>query len=260
MHEINYCVYKHTSPSNKVYIGITCQKPERRWENGKGYIKNKYFYRAIEKYGWENIKHEILFNGLTKEEACQKEIELINLFKSNQKEYGYNLSSGGEGGSKGCHWTMNFTEEHRLKLSKAAEGNKKFLGKHHTEETKKKQSEAHSGKSKSEEHKRKLSEANKGKKQSDEHIRKRVEKLKGKKRTDEQRRNMSESRKGKFKGREPWNKGKTGVQPCSEENKRKLSETQKLIQSEKSKAYKEYKENGGTLKWNDFQKLYNQPK
>ena len=77
--ECRYFVYKHTSPSNKVYIGITQLNPEYRWNNGKGYIKNQYFYRAIQKYGWDNFKHEILFSGLTKQEACNKEIELIAL-------------------------------------------------------------------------------------------------------------------------------------------------------------------------------------
>lgn len=33
----SYTVYKHTSPSGKVYIGITCRKPEYRWNHGKGY-------------------------------------------------------------------------------------------------------------------------------------------------------------------------------------------------------------------------------
>ena len=46
-----YIVYKHTSPSNKIYIGITCQDVERRWRNGDGYKSQKYFYRAIKKYG-----------------------------------------------------------------------------------------------------------------------------------------------------------------------------------------------------------------
>lgn len=57
----NYCVYKHTSPSNKVYIGITSQEPERRWKNGNGYKKNLYFTKAIKKYGWDNFAHEILW-------------------------------------------------------------------------------------------------------------------------------------------------------------------------------------------------------
>ena len=46
----NIYIYKHTSPSGKVYIGQTCQKPEHRWDNGKGY-KSGYFASAIKKYG-----------------------------------------------------------------------------------------------------------------------------------------------------------------------------------------------------------------
>ena len=30
----NYKLYKHTSPSGKVYIGITCQEVEDRWRRG----------------------------------------------------------------------------------------------------------------------------------------------------------------------------------------------------------------------------------
>ena len=37
MENKKYCVYKHIFPNNKVYIGVTCQKPEYRWRNGKGY-------------------------------------------------------------------------------------------------------------------------------------------------------------------------------------------------------------------------------
>lgn len=60
-----YVVYKHTTPSGKVYVGITGQKPARRWQNGYGYKDNEHFYRAIRKYGWENIKHEIVCAGLS---------------------------------------------------------------------------------------------------------------------------------------------------------------------------------------------------
>lgn len=118
-----YTVYKHTCPNGKVYIGITSSKPETRWGNGKKYVPNNYFFRAIQKYGWNNIKHEILFSGLTKEEACQKEKELIEKSKSNNRKYGYNLSVGGEIGSLGC----TRSEETKKMLSDANKGQKRTL-------------------------------------------------------------------------------------------------------------------------------------
>ena len=109
---MNYFVYKHTSPTNKVYIGITSQKPEDRWGNGRGYNKQSLFYNAILKYGWNNFKHEVLFSELTKEEAEQKEIELIKYYKSNLRQYGYNIDNGGN--SIGKH-----SNETKLKISKS---------------------------------------------------------------------------------------------------------------------------------------------
>ena len=50
-----YTVYKHITPSGKVYIGITSIKPDKRWNRGKGYKDNIYFSNAINKYGWDNI-------------------------------------------------------------------------------------------------------------------------------------------------------------------------------------------------------------
>lgn len=92
-----YKVYKHTSPNGKVYIGITNQKPERRWcKNGQGYKENEYFCRAIEKYGWNNFNHEILAENLTEEEACNMEIKLIEEFNSTDRSCGYNRHSGGK--------------------------------------------------------------------------------------------------------------------------------------------------------------------
>lgn len=103
----NYCVYKHTTPSNKVYIGITSQNPLHRWNSGKGYKNNNHFWNAIIKYGWDNIKHEILFDKLSKNEACKKEVELIAYYKSNNPSYGYNHSIGGEFGGSGVHTKLS---------------------------------------------------------------------------------------------------------------------------------------------------------
>jgi len=117
-----FIVYKHTTPSNKVYIGITCKKLNVRWgRNGSRYINNKHFFNAILKYGWDNIKHEILYTGLSKEDACKIEIELISKYKSNQYKYGYNQSSGGDCGATG----VIFTQDRRNKISNVLKGKKK---------------------------------------------------------------------------------------------------------------------------------------
>ena len=89
----------HTSPSGKVYIGITCRKVERRWGvDGSGYKSHPFFWNAIQKYGWNNFKHEIILYNLSKEEACEKEKEYIAKYRANEQDYGYNLTTGGESG------------------------------------------------------------------------------------------------------------------------------------------------------------------
>ena len=128
----NYKVYKHNFPNGKVYIGITRQEPQKRWLWGYGYNKNSYMQNAINKYGWENVKHEILFNNLSKEEAEQKEIELIAFYKSNQRKYGYNIENGG--------FYHNVSHETRKKMSNSAKG--KVI----SESAKQKLREKHSGK------------------------------------------------------------------------------------------------------------------
>lgn len=127
-----YTVYMHTSPSGKRYIGITSKTPpEKRWgKNGYAYKPNKYFWRAIQKYGWDNFEHEILFKGLSKEEAEAKEIELIALYKSCDGNCGYNIEHGGN-----C--TGTHSEETKRKISA------KNIGKQCSEETKKKIGDGH---------------------------------------------------------------------------------------------------------------------
>lgn len=109
----NYCVYKHTTPSGKVYIGMTSNEPEKRWKNGKGYKLCTAFNRAIEKYGWENISHEVVCSGLTKDQAEWKEKELIRLYESSNPENGYNLTSGGESYSPNDEWRCRASESHK---------------------------------------------------------------------------------------------------------------------------------------------------
>lgn len=94
---MNYIVYKHTSPSGKVYIGITKNKPEYRWNHGRGYKEKDQplFHRAIKKYGWDNITHEILYRGLSERDAKNIEISLIRIYK--KLDMSYNITDGGDG-------------------------------------------------------------------------------------------------------------------------------------------------------------------
>ena len=90
-----YCVYKHTSPSGKCYIGITRQDPLLRWDSGWGYCEQPKFFNAIKKYGWDSFEHEILERELTQQEAQQKEKAYITQYDSFLN--GYNVTLGGEG-------------------------------------------------------------------------------------------------------------------------------------------------------------------
>ena len=87
-----YKVYLLTFPNEKVYVGITSQDEKTRWNNGEGYIENQVMYNDILKYGWINIKKNILYRDLTFEEAREKEKELIINYKSHLRKYGYNRS------------------------------------------------------------------------------------------------------------------------------------------------------------------------
>lgn len=89
-----YCVYIHTFPNNKNYIGITKNIERRFGKDGKGYYTQPKMRKAIEKYGWENVKHRILLDGLTKEQAEKAEQEFIIAYDSIRK--GYNITIGGD--------------------------------------------------------------------------------------------------------------------------------------------------------------------
>ena len=129
-----YCVYCHTNKINgKKYIGITSQKPEQRWRNGEGYRNNEYFSRAIEKYGWHNFMHEILYSGLNRIEAENIEVKLIEEYKTTHNDCGYNIESGG-------NVAKDIPQSTRQKISEALKGHPC------TAETKKKISESKKGK------------------------------------------------------------------------------------------------------------------
>lgn len=183
----NYTVYMHIFPNNKKYIGITSRDVSMRWMNGKGYKSSNFVRKAIDKYGWANVKHEILFSNLTKEQAEQKEVELIAFYKTNNKSFGYNIQNGGN--SKG-----KLSDAEKENIRQRVKGNTIWLGKHHSEETKEKLRKIHTGM-----------------KMPKESIQKRVEKIKGRKLSESHRLALLNANIGK---------------PCSKEKAKKISLSQ----------------------------------
>ncbi len=91
-------VYVHINKTNgKRYVGITSQKVEYRWNYGDGYKNNPHFRAAILKYGWDGFNHIVLFDNLSEEEAKSKEKELISQWRTQDRQYGYNVTAGGDG-------------------------------------------------------------------------------------------------------------------------------------------------------------------
>ena len=233
-------VYKHTSPSGKCYIGIThYNDPNTRWQNGLGYKRNPFFIKAILKYGWDNIYHEILNENLTYSEACLIERQLIAHYK--QLGISYNSADGGSGK------TGRLTEETKAKISESLKKNpripwnkgktgiysdetiaaisngvRNYMEEH--PEVRKKISETQKGRiahnkgkkmgPMTQEHKKKISEANKGKNTWS----------KGVKRgrySEEHCKHISEGLKGKRKG--------ISNGPRPDDVKNKISETRKGV-------------------------------
>ena len=131
-------MYKHEcklcQSTNGIYIGITCRDPEKRWQNGAGYLAKNLdgsyhqpaIANAIVLYGWENFTHEILLEGLTEAEAKQKEMELIAYY--NSYKCGLNCTRGGDGNAKFSteeerqvckqQWWANYRETNAAKIYK----------------------------------------------------------------------------------------------------------------------------------------------
>ena len=209
----NYKLYVHIAPNGKKYYGITMQKPEKRWLNGRGY-DTQYFARAINKYGWGNIEHIVIYDDLTESEAKELEQYYIQWYDTTNPQYGYNITTGGEGASGYTHTEeakqkigaaskgKPRSEEIKQKISQAQKGEKHHMyGKHHSEGTKQKISESNKGKNHTEDTKKKIGKANKGKQISEEQ-RKIISKAnKGKQLSEETKQKIGAASKGRNKGK-----------------------------------------------------------
>lgn len=162
----HWIIYMYIFPNGKRYVGKTKRRlSERQGHNFEGYKRCTALWKAIQKYGIENIQQDILFeDDMSDEYATRLEQICILLFKTNcnrfsSPKFGYNLTDGGEGLSG---W---YPDEERLEILKlqVKEFHKNRIGSHHTDEAKRKMSEAKKGKIKgplSEETKQKISKAN----------------------------------------------------------------------------------------------------
>lgn len=146
-------IYKHTTPAGKSYIGQTIQEPEKRWKDGLRYKDSILFGRAVYKYGWVNISHEILWE--IEYESNEELMDVLNFLETYEilsndtiSPNGYNLNTGGKmripsdaTRARMSHSKKNFYDgggtvwNHGLEISGMS-------GKEHSEETKKKMSES----------------------------------------------------------------------------------------------------------------------
>jgi hypothetical protein len=231
-------IYMATNLINgKKYIGQT-QKTLKQRKNRHYIRKNDggFFHNALLKYSKENWKWEQIDIANNQEELDEKEKYWIRFYDTfNNKNKGYNLTSGGE-------HNKSYSDETRKKISI---GNK---GKIVSKESKEKMSIARKGKKFTEEHKQKLSESHKGenngmysKKQSDEAKQKISNSCKGRIVSEDTRKLLSEKNKGKIISEETRKKiseskkGKSNG-PMSEEHKQKLREANIGKNNPKSKS------------------------
>lgn len=149
-----YYVYLTTNLINgKKYIGQHYGEVDDNYIGSGSTLK-----KAINKYGKDNFKKEILCICATPEELDKKEIELIEEYQAIENDDFYNIAVGGHVGFLCKGLSKEAEIERRKKLSIASSGKRNHFygqhycgeqhpmyGKHHSEESKKKMSEAKSG-------------------------------------------------------------------------------------------------------------------
>ena len=168
-------IYKITSPNNNIYIGqsINLERRLARYKSNlnssKGQIR---LNRSFIKYGVENHLFEIVLECSieelnTKERYYQELFDCIenglNLRYTKTNDKSGKMSA--ETIAKMVHYKRNMTPEHRKKLSEAGKNKEvmpTMLGKHHSDETKKKMSDSAKGKSLTKEHKENISKSKLG--------------------------------------------------------------------------------------------------
>lgn len=190
-------IYKMTSPTDRVYVGLTSDLPKRKRNYRRADCKSQVLlYKSLNKYGFDNLNFEIIdeFDG-TASEARSKEIFWIRSCMSNFNKYpnqnGLNLTNGGQGTSG-----RKMSEENKKYLSNLYKGVAFFAGHKHTEEAKASMSKNKKGKE----------SPHKGKKitlelclKNSEGQKNKIFSLKGKKLSEETKARLRENRKSTCK-------------------------------------------------------------
>ena len=106
-------IYKLTSPSNKSYIGKTVQSFSVRMRGHKDKNSNcTALKNAINKYGWDQMKREIVEENIPEDQLNDREKYWIKTYNT-MTPHGYNLTDGGDGGLLSDITKVRIEESHR---------------------------------------------------------------------------------------------------------------------------------------------------
>lgn len=189
---MEYFIYITTNLiTNEKYIG------KHHGKLNDSYLgSGKILIRAIEKYGRENFKREILYISKTAEENNLKEKEFIKAFNAVQDRTFYNIAEGGDGGD--IFHTLPLKQQQELrevfKQKYSGCGNPMY-GKHHSEKTKELLRQVDKSYTQTEQYRQNMSKVTSGEKNG----------MYGKKHTEESKQKMSIAKKGKKLGKENGN-------------------------------------------------------
>lgn len=115
--------------NNKVYVGQTYNKYTERWTAHRISTDTYYFHRAIRKYGWDNFNKYVVEQSesyiinedninIVNKWLDEREQYYIKLFDSNNRDKGYNSTSGGKTNYPEFTQIINKTKEKKSNSKK----------------------------------------------------------------------------------------------------------------------------------------------
>ena len=126
----NYSVYQHVTPDGLYYFGQT-NNIKRRWSSNGIQYKGTSLYPYIEKFGWDNIQHIVLFENQTRENALWIEDFLIET----AREDGVCINQQRSGlVSKNKDYKQNYYRDYDQKRSEKRRGYKREYNRQYYEQ------------------------------------------------------------------------------------------------------------------------------